>query len=206
MAEKKVVTKTVTTEEIVGKKKSGANKKPARKKAPSRKKNYSSSKKSSSVIRIEKQLMENFVSLQKVLTTLGKKLDENSKRMAEFLDLFEEAAKSFVKDSSGSSKEKSSEIWQKEVMDKIDNLFEQNKILARGLTLIHDEALNFGEGSYISEKVKSPIVAVPVKPETSDNVPRPKESGGESIKLNNKPRVKEEPNFDIQVPPFSIER
>jgi len=202
MAEKKMVTKTVTTEEVVHKKKASGKKKIVKKKYPKKKKS-SSPRKSAHVIRVEAQLMENFVSIQKVLTYLTKGLDENTKKMGDFLELFEESAKAFVKNSPNSSSENSKDNWQEEVTDKIDNLFEQNKVLARGLTLIHDEALKIKDGS--SVKVKSPIVAVPVKAETSAHTPGLRESG-ENFRLNNKPRVKEDPNFDIQTPPFSIER
>ena len=168
------------------------------------KKNYKKKKvarKSATVVRVEKQLMENFVSLQKVLTHLSGNFNTMNNRLSDFLDLFEDSAKAFVKTSAPAAN--AEDNWQKEIINKIDNLFEQNKVLARGLTLIHDEALSVNNLS--PSIVTSPIVAVPVKARPTKNTLGKMETG-ENIKLNNKPRVKEEPDFDIQSPPFSLER
>ena len=80
----------------------------------------------------EKVLVSNFVSLQKVMTDLSVKFDNLTKQLSKLLELFEMSAKTLA--------EKELDLKQvgnKKVIEKIDNLLEQNKIIARGLTLIH---------------------------------------------------------------------
>jgi len=78
-------------------------------------------------------LIANFIGLQKVLTNLAVKLNDVSSKTAKLLDLFEISAKSLADknfDFMGGS--------NKAVENKLDNLLDQNKIIARGLTLMHD--------------------------------------------------------------------
>jgi len=199
MAEKKVITKTVTTEEVHHKK-SNDKKKIVKKGRASLGEGVG--KKTASVVRVEKQLMENFVSLQKVLTGLSGKFEAMTDRLSGVLDLFEDAAKSFVK------KESSSNVpsvdWEKEITSKMDSLFEQNKILARGLTLIHEEAVKANQPSIME---RNTFVPVPVKAESFKSPPQQPKPTAENIQLNNKPRVKEEePIFDVEEPPFPLRR
>lgn len=92
-------------------------------------------KKNRSGIGVEKILIENFVSLQKVMTNLSVKFDNLTKQISKLLELFEISAKTLA--------EKDVEIEKKgsnkKVMEKIDNLLEQNKLIARGLTLVHEK-------------------------------------------------------------------
>lgn len=92
-------------------------------------------KKNHSNPEIEKILIENFVSLQKVMTNLSLNFDNLTKQISKLLELFEISAKTLA--------EKEFEIEKigsnKKVIDKMDNLLEQNKIIARGLTLIHEK-------------------------------------------------------------------
>jgi hypothetical protein len=94
-----------------------------------------STKKNHSTPEVEKILIENFVSLQKVMTNLSLKFDDLTKQLSKLLELFEISAKTLA--------EKEFEIEKKgsdkKVVEKIDNLLEQNKIIARGLTLIHEK-------------------------------------------------------------------
>ena len=82
---------------------------------------------------IEKILVENFVSLQKVMVKLSSNFDNLAKQMSKLLELFEVSAKTLA--------EKELDLNQtgnKKIIEKIDNLLEQNKIIARGLTLVHE--------------------------------------------------------------------
>ena len=92
-------------------------------------------KRNTSTPGVEKILIENFVSLQKVMTNLSLKFDDLTKQISKLLELFEISAKTLA--------EKEFEIEKKgsdkKVVEKIDNLLEQNKIIARGLTLIHEK-------------------------------------------------------------------
>ena len=78
-------------------------------------------------------LVENFVSLQKVMTNLSLSLDNLSNRMSRLLDLFESSAKTVA--------ERDTEMERRndELRRKVDNLMEHNKIFAQGLTLLHEK-------------------------------------------------------------------
>jgi len=82
----------------------------------------------------ERILIENFVSMQKVMTNLSLKFEELSKQISKLLELFEFSAKTIMKKDFS---EKSG-MGSKEIEKKLDNLLEQNKIISRGLTLLHE--------------------------------------------------------------------
>jgi hypothetical protein len=90
---------------------------------------------------LEKTLVENFVSLQKVLVHLSSKFDDLSGNIAKLLELFEISAKTLAEkelsNTSISDEETTKEI--KRVSEKLNNLLDQNKIIARGLTLMYDK-------------------------------------------------------------------
>lgn len=83
---------------------------------------------------INKKLVENFVSLQKVMANLSIKFDNLSDQISKLLELFEISAKAMA--------EKNYEIHKdsddKKVLEKIDALIEQNKTIAKGLTMLHE--------------------------------------------------------------------
>lgn len=111
------------------------------------KKSPSQNKKPSSEDKVNKILVENLVSLQKVLTNLSVKFDSLTKRLDGMIDLFEESAKTVVK---GEINAMEDSKHTKKVLDKMDNLFEQNKLIARGLTL-----LNESTAGGLSEEISS---------------------------------------------------
>ncbi|HTZ41664.1 MAG TPA: hypothetical protein VMC07_00445 [Candidatus Omnitrophota bacterium] len=82
----------------------------------------------------ERMLIENFVSLQDVMTNLSEKLNNLANQMSKLLELFEQSAKTFM--------EKDMKIGggaDKDLISKLDRLLEQNKIIAQGITLLHEE-------------------------------------------------------------------
>src|SRR3989344_1923308 len=81
---------------------------------------------------MERVLLENFVSLQRVLTNLSVKLDNLSTQISKLLDIFEISAKALA--------EKDFQIGgeSKDVSEKVDKLLDQNKILARGISMMHE--------------------------------------------------------------------
>jgi len=94
---------------------------------------------------LEKTLIANFVSLQKVMVNLSFKFDELSGNISKLLELFEISAKTLaekevVQTSSVSDEETSKEI--RKIADKLNNLLDQNKVIARGLTLMYDRIPN----------------------------------------------------------------
>ena len=81
---------------------------------------------------VEDILIENFVALQKVMTNLSLKFDNLASQISKLLELFEISAKSIAEKGYDSGK------GGGEMVEKLDNLLEQNKVIARGLTLLHD--------------------------------------------------------------------
>ncbi len=89
-----------------------------------------------SEIKVEHLLIENFVSLQKVMVNLSSKFDTLSNRISKLLDVFEISAKALAE--KDFSLEKDTKDTEK-ILKRVDNLSEQNKIIARGLTLMNDK-------------------------------------------------------------------
>ena len=85
-------------------------------------------------IKMQPVLVDNFVSLQKVMVNLANKFDNLNTQIIKLLDLFEISAKSLAKKDFKLGQEESN----KEVLNKLGELSEQNKIIAKGLTLIHE--------------------------------------------------------------------
>tara|TARA_Y100000310_G_C20697227_1_gene826558 strand:+ start:4548 stop:5018 length:471 start_codon:yes stop_codon:yes gene_type:complete len=82
---------------------------------------------------ITKNLAKNIIELQKVHLDMAEKFDSLSKQLSTLLKLFESAAKSFAQNPIVQASEK-----DREFLDKIDKLLDQNKTIARGLTLMED--------------------------------------------------------------------
>ena len=85
--------------------------------------------------KVEEILVENFVSLQKVMTNLSFKFDNLASQISKLLELFEISAKNLAHKDFSLEKEGKD---NKEVIAKLDNLLGQNKIIAKGLTLMHE--------------------------------------------------------------------
>lgn len=112
-------------------------KKSASKKKSVKKKALVNSSKSSSTGNVDKILLQNFVSLQKVMVDLSLKFDELSTQISKLLSLFELSAKTLTsKDLNLGGREDN-----KELVKKIDNLLDQNKTIARGLALMYEGTL-----------------------------------------------------------------
>jgi len=91
---------------------------------------------------INKLLIENFINLQKVLTELTAKLNFVTEQNSRLLQLFEISTKSFIErqklSPSPEHLERARELREKEVSEKIDKMLEQNKIIAKGITLMEE--------------------------------------------------------------------
>lgn len=79
---------------------------------------------------IEKILIENFVSLQKVMVNLSSKFDELTLKISKLLELFEISAKTLSEKEVGGDNK---------LAEKIDVLLNQNKTLAKGLALMYEK-------------------------------------------------------------------
>src|SRR3989338_7262611 len=85
---------------------------------------------------IERAMLENFVSLQKVLTNLAGKFDSLADQISKLLQLFEISAKTFVEKQ---TPEIGGKKTDKDFLEKLDKLLDQNKIIAKGLTLMEEK-------------------------------------------------------------------
>jgi hypothetical protein len=82
---------------------------------------------------IEDKLIENLVGLQKVNANMSEKFDKLSEQISRLLALFEMAAKDFSKQPMAREAEK-----DKEFLDKINMLIEQNKSVAKVLVMLEE--------------------------------------------------------------------
>ena len=103
---------------------------------------------------IEKALIENFVAIQRVMVNLSGKIDNLTTQISKLLELFEISAKALAEknfqigDTKGNQK----------IVEKIDTLLDQNKTIARGLTLMHEVNSRQGNPSgYPSQERQAPI-------------------------------------------------
>jgi|WetSurMetagenome_2_1015567.scaffolds.fasta_scaffold176663_2 hypothetical protein len=80
----------------------------------------------------EKILIENFVALQKVMTVLAAKFGILSDQISKLLELFEISAKEMAE--RGFSEEKP----DLKIAEKLNNLIEQNKVIARGVAMLYE--------------------------------------------------------------------
>ncbi len=101
---------------------------------------------------LEQALIDNFVNLQKVLTNLSIKFDLLSDNMSKLLQLFEISAKSFAEKHA----EETGKGEDKELLGKIDTLLEQNKTLAKGLTLMEEKLRDRVYGSHLPDGREQP--------------------------------------------------
>ncbi|MFA5992738.1 MAG: hypothetical protein WC796_03465 [Candidatus Pacearchaeota archaeon] len=106
---------------------------------------------------VEQMMLDNFVSLQKTLIDLAEKLDSLTNQTSKLLRLFELSAKSFIEKSGGGRVS----IEDKETLDKIDKLLEQNKTIARSLVMMEEKIRGKPEigGSFGPENIRSSQVS-----------------------------------------------
>jgi hypothetical protein len=83
---------------------------------------------------IEHAILKNMVELQKVQTDLSEKFSHLAKEISQLLALFELTARNFAKNTPTTDQYSK----DKEFLEKIDRLLDQNKTLAKGLTLMEE--------------------------------------------------------------------
>ncbi len=93
---------------------------------------------------LEEQTIHSLVELQKVHINLAEKFDKLTTQIENLLALFEMAARNFAKQPNMQNTER-----DKEFLDKIDKLLDQNKLLAKGLSLMEEKMRErlYGPGS-----------------------------------------------------------
>jgi|SRR3989344_898284 len=102
---------------------------------------------------IEEQTLHSLVELQKVHLHLAEKFDKLTVQIENLLALFELAARNFAKQPSMQNTEK-----DKEFLDKIDKLLDQNKLLAKGLSLMEEK---MRERLYGTTSIQKPVFRDP---------------------------------------------
>lgn len=144
---KEVVEQTIT--KTVTKRKTPKKRKPAQQKIfVAKRKPSQQNSISSRAGKIDKAIIENFVSLQKVMTNLSVKFNDLSDKISKLLDVFEISAKSLAeKDFKDFVK-----VNDEEILEKLDNLLEQNKVIAKGLIMIHEKGSG-GRPTHSKERV-----------------------------------------------------
>ncbi|MBU0977503.1 MAG: hypothetical protein KKD18_03740 [Nanoarchaeota archaeon] len=118
-------------------------------------KKHSKRKKTTFDREIEHAILKNMVELQKVQTDLSEKFAHLAKEISQLLALFEVTARNFAKN----MPESDQFTKDKEFLDKIDKLLDQNKTLAKGLSLMEErirERLYSPPGKTAPEKKKEP--------------------------------------------------
>lgn len=80
---------------------------------------------------IKEDILQNFVDLQDVLSNLALKIDDLTQQVSKLLRLFEESAKSFQEASPEPSRDR-------EFHSSIKTLLDQNKIIAKGISIIEE--------------------------------------------------------------------
>lgn len=98
-----------------------------------KKKANSGAKKQMTAREREELLIENFVGLQKVMTTLSIRFEKLSDSILKLLEVFEESARSIAGGKGGGAE------GDKDLLRKIDSLLEQNKTIAKGLVLMEEK-------------------------------------------------------------------
>ncbi len=83
---------------------------------------------------LEEQTIHSLIELQKVHVNLAEKFDKLALQIQNLLTLFEVAARNFARQPQMQTTER-----DKEFLEKIDKLLDQNKVLAKGLTLMEEK-------------------------------------------------------------------
>ncbi len=156
--------------------KKGGKKKSVRKKSPS-------ARISPRQRKTERLLIENFVSLQKVMVNLSGRLDGLTREISELLKLFEDSAKVIVKNEIEKRKE---DRGDRQVLDALVSILDQNKVIAKGLTLMYETMTDSG----VSHKPSFQPVKKIAPPEKKQVVKEEGEysSSREAVSSNSFPR------------------
>lgn len=121
-------------------------------------------------LKTEKILIENFVALQHVMTNLAVRFDNLSGEISKLLELFEIAAKTLAEKGPVPIVDDKTNI---RLSEKLDSLLEQNKIIAKGITLLHEKTSEQPQEMQRSYQPPSNrVVEVGGYPQSQDNNPR----------------------------------
>jgi hypothetical protein len=85
---------------------------------------------------VDNMLVDNFVSLQKVMVNLSTKFEDLATQISKLLQLFEISAKALAEKDFDAEKNTRENA---KILEKLESILDQNKTIARGLTLMHDK-------------------------------------------------------------------
>ncbi|MBS3070787.1 hypothetical protein J4407_00590 [Candidatus Pacearchaeota archaeon] len=137
----------------------------------------------------EKVLIENFVALQKVMTNLSLKFDELTIQISKLLELFEISAKSLAERRDFGMGDGRA---HRELSGKLDNLMEQNKTLARGLSLLHEPRQMMPQPSQMQQPMRNPPPQNINRPSRFNPLPQKQAVETDDYKKSISPEEKEE--------------
>lgn len=106
-------------------------------------------------------LVSNFTSLQKVMVNLSAKFEDLSTQISKLLQLFEVSAKALAEKDFDVEKNNRDNM---KILEKLESVLEQNKTIARGLTLMHDkitETPNQNTPGYYPSQLSRPQIQQP---------------------------------------------
>lgn len=119
-------------------------------------------KESASKTGVEELLIENFVELQRAITNLSSKFEGLSNQISRLLGVFELAAKNVV--------ESSPNEYSKEIVDRLNNLVEQNSTIASGLVALEERTRRIAPPIGQQPMMNRPVQTLS-RPNMSGNVP-----------------------------------
>lgn len=118
-------------------------------------------------VQIQPVLVDNFVALQRVMVNLASKFDNLNTQLTKLLEIFETSAKSLAK--KGFKLEASEGPGNEKVFEKISELSEQNKVIAKGLTLMHEAVV---QPIMMPVQQPMPMMPTPVQMPPIQRLPR----------------------------------
>jgi len=101
---------------------------------------------------INEKVLENLVEIQKLYADLAENFSKTSQKLDALINLFEATAKSFVSSPSGEESNK-----HREIMEKLNQLMEQDKLIAKGITILEEKL-----GAIPPESENPPLPAKPI--------------------------------------------
>ncbi|MEM4325986.1 MAG: hypothetical protein QXU40_01670 [Candidatus Pacearchaeota archaeon] len=120
---------------------------------------------SSKAEEINKELLDNFIALQKVMVNLTKRIDNLSIQISRLFELFEVAAKSLVK---RDLEKEERENESKKILEKLETISKQASLIGRGIALIHE--VNTKGLDHYPYQTKETGSAIPPRGTPSSNI------------------------------------
>jgi len=128
-------------------------------------------------IKMQPVLVNNFIALQRVMVNLSSKFEKLNTQLSSLLNTFEMAAKTLAKKDFKFGQGEDSE----KVVGELKELKEQNKVLAKGLTMIHED-----------EQEQKQIMAAPVVNAAPPVIPK-ELAPPKQVPITKKPKMPEFP-------------